>query len=232
MSTPASEAPAPSNDFPPAPWHLRGQMYFSVWMVPAARVQVRLDPAFELLTFAGRACAAACFVDYQEGSVLTYGELFGAVSVKARDSGHRGLTVTHMWVDSERSMRGGRALWGMPKEMARFELVHPPPGAGIFAGAGWEARGGELARVRFKALGGLPRGTRIPLNLPDLQVLHGRVHAPRGAIRFSPRLLRGAEWSIPPESPLASLGIVGASPWMSGQVRDFEWNLDAAAPVA
>ncbi|MFL5356066.1 acetoacetate decarboxylase family protein [Archangium sp.] len=232
MSTPSSEAPAPSNDYPPSPWQLCGQMYFSVWMVPAERVQVRLEPAFELLTFAGRACVAASFVDYQEGSVLTYGELFGAVSVKARDSGHRGLTVTHMWVDSERSMRGGRALWGMPKEMARFELAHQPPGAGAFAGAGWDARGGELARVRFKALGGLPRGVRIPMNLPDLQVLHGRVHTPNGAIRFSPRLLRGAEWSIPAESPLASLGIAGASPWVSGQVRDFEWNLAAATPVA
>lgn len=232
MSTPASEAPSPSNDYPPAPWHLRGQMYFSLWMVPAERVRVQLDPAFELLTFAGRACVGASFVDYQEGSVLTYGELFGAISVKARDSGHRGLTVTHMWVDSESSMRGGRALWGMPKEMARFELAHPPPGAGVFAGAGWDARGGELARVRFKALGGLPRGVRIPLGLPNLQMLHGRVHAPHGAVRFTPRLLRGAEWSIPAESPLASLGIAGASPWVSGQVRDFEWNLDAATPVS
>jgi Acetoacetate decarboxylase (ADC) len=232
VSTPASETPSSSQDYPPAPWRLRGQMYFSIWMVPAERVQVRLDPAFELLTFAGRACAAACFVDYQEGSVLTYGELFGALSVKARDSGHRGLTVTHMWVDSERSMRGGRALWGMPKEMARFELAHQPPGTGTFAGAGWDARGGELARVRFKALGGLPRLVRIPLGLPNLQVLQGRVHAPKGAIHFSPRLLRGAEWSIPAESPLASLGIVGARPWVSAQVRDFDWTLDAATPVA
>ncbi|PTL81853.1 hypothetical protein DAT35_23280 [Vitiosangium sp. GDMCC 1.1324] len=220
-----------SNDYPPAPWALRGQMYFSVWMVPAERLQVRLDPAFELFTIAGRACVAACFVDYQEGSVLTYGELFGAVSVRTRGSHHHGLTVTHMWVDSERAMRGGHALWGMPKQMARFELDHQPPGGSVFSGTGWDPRGGELARVRFQPLAGLPRSVRIPLGLPNLQMLRGRVHAPKAAIRFSPRLLRGAEWSIPTDSPLASLGIVGARPWLSGQVRDFEWNLPAATPV-
>ncbi len=222
-----------SNDFPPAPWVLRGQMYFSVWMVPAERLQVRVDPAFELLTVAGRACVAACFVDYQEGSVLTYGELFGAVSVKPRGSHRYGMTATHMWVDSEPSLRGGRALWGMPKELARFELDHRPPG-GAFAGACWDPEGRELARVRFQSLAALPRSVRIPFLLPNLQVLHGRVHAPKAPqalIRFSPRVLRGADWSIPADSPLASLGIAGARPWVSCQVRDFEWNLPAATPV-
>ena len=80
-----------SNDYPPAPWALRGQMYCSVWMVPAERVQVHLDPAFELLTIAGRACVAACFVDYQEGSVLTYGE--EAISVEVEHVGNRRLYV-------------------------------------------------------------------------------------------------------------------------------------------
>jgi hypothetical protein len=224
------EGPSASNDYPPAPWALRGQLYFSVWMVPIERVQVGLDPAFELLSPAGRVCVAASFVDYQEGSVLTYGELFGAVSVKVRGTHRYGFTVTHMWVDSERSLHGGRALWGMPKELARFELDHQPPG-GAFTGASWDPRGGELARVRLKAIPGLlPRFVRIPFGLPNLQVLHGGVHAPRGMVRFSPRLLR-ADWSIPPESPLASLGIAGVRPWMSGQLRDFEWNLSAPTPV-
>jgi hypothetical protein len=229
VSTPP-EGPSASNDYPPAPWVLRGQMYFSVWWVPLERVQVRLHPAFELLSPAGRVCVAACFVDYQEGSVLTYGELFGAVSVKVRGTRRHGLTVTHMWVDSERSLHGGRALWGMPKELARFELDHAPP-EGTFAGACWDPRGGELARARFKALPGLlPRFVRLPLELPNLQVLQGKAHAPRGPIRFSPQLLR-ADWSIPAQSPLASLGIAGARPWVSAQVRDFEWTLFAPTPV-
>ena len=229
MST-TPEGPSASNDYPPAPWLLRGQMYFSLWMVPRERVLVRLDPAFELLSPAGRVCVAACFVDYQEGSVLTYRELFGAVSVKVRSTRRPGLTVTHMWVDDERSLRGGRAIWGMPKQLARFEFDSPPPGE-TFAGASWDAQGGELARGRFKALPGLlPRFVRIPLGMPNLQVLQGRAHTPKGAIHFSPQLLR-ADWFIPVESPLASLGIVGTRPWMSGQVRDFEWNLSAPTPV-
>jgi hypothetical protein len=219
-----------SNDYPPAPWALRGQMYFSVWMIPAGRVQARLDPGFELLTLGGRACVVTCFVDYQEGSVLTYGELFGAVSVRTRDSRHRGLTVTHMWVDSERSLRGGHALWGMPKVLARFELNHQPP-EGAFAGACWDARGGELARVRCEVLAGLPRSVRLPFRLPVLQMLRGKVQAPKAAVlRFSPRLLR-AEWLIPADSPLASLGLAEARPWVSGHVRDFACDLPAAAPL-
>ncbi len=218
-----------SKDFPPAPWFLKGQLYGSVWMVPVERFQFRLEPAFELLTVAGRVCVTACFVDYQEGSVLTYGELFGGVGVRTRESRHPGLTVTHMWVDSERSLRGGRALWGMPKELARFELDHQPP-EGAFRGIGWDSRKRELARVSCDVLAGLPPSVRVPLSLPNLQVLQGKVHSPRTAIRFSPRLLR-TEWSIPEDSPLASLGISGVRPWMSFQVRDFEWNLPAATPV-
>jgi acetoacetate decarboxylase len=221
-----------STDFPPAPWRLRGQMYASLWWVPARRLQVSLDPAFELLTVAGRASVGAAFVEYQEGSVLTYGELFGAVSVRTRDSRRVGMTVSHMWVDSERSLRGGRALWGMPKEMARFSIEHQPAGA-AFTGAGWDPSGRDLARVRFQSLISAPRGVRLPVPLPDLQMLQGQVHAPPpGTIfRFSPRLLRGAEWTIPQDSPLASLGIAGARPWVSFQARDFEWILPAAIPV-
>ncbi|MET0404084.1 MAG: acetoacetate decarboxylase family protein [Cystobacter sp.] len=219
-----------SNDFPPAPWRLRGQLYASVWWVPTRRLQISLDPSLELLTFAGRACVGAAFVEYQEGSVLTYSELFGSVSVRTRDSRRPGMTVTHMWVNSERSLRGGRALWGMPKELARFSVDHRPLGA-AFAGAAWDPSGRELAGVHFQPLAGVPPRVRIPVPLPNLQVLHGRVHAPPSSIRFSPRLLRGAEWIIPLDSPLASLGIAGARPWVSAQARDFDWNLAAAVPV-
>ncbi|SEU15287.1 acetoacetate decarboxylase family protein [Stigmatella erecta] len=219
-----------SSGFPPAPWRLQGQLYASVWWVPVWRLQLSLDPAFELLTVAGRACVAAAFVDYQPGSVLTYGELFGAVGVRVRGSRRIGMTVTHMWVDSEPSLRGGRALWGMPKQMARFALDPAPPDA-AFTGASWDAEGRELARVRMRPLAGAPRRVRLPVPLPNLQVLRGQVHAPPSALRFSPRLLRAAEWTIPAGSPLVTLGIAGARPVVSAQARDFEWNLPAAVPV-
>ncbi len=231
MSPPSSEVSSVANDHPPAPWRLRGQGYASVWMVPVERLQVRVDPAFELLTFAGRACVATCFVDYQEGSVLTYRELFGAVAVRMRGTYRYGITIPLMWVDSEPSMRGGRALWDMPKEMARFELDHQPPGE-AFSGACWDSQGRELARVRFHSQAGLPPRIRLPLGLMNLQVLHGRVHSTKAVVRCSPRWLQGAHWSIPVDSPLAALGIAGARPWLSLQVRDFGGELPAATPVS
>jgi hypothetical protein len=219
-------------DFPPSPWHLRGQLYVSGWWVSARRLQVTLAPEFELLTVAGRACVTAAFVDYQAGSVLTYGELLGAVSVRARASRRVGMSVTRMWVDDARSLRGGRALWGMPKEAGRIALEHDA-GDVVFRGAAWDEEGRELARVSFQALVTLPRRPRLTLPLPALQVLQGQVHAVPASspMRCSVRLLRSAAWSIPPDSPLAELGIRGARPFLSVQARDFEWLLDAALPV-
>jgi acetoacetate decarboxylase len=59
------------------------------------------------------------FVDYAEGSVLTYHELLVARLLRDGDDKH--VTVTDIWVDSEKSMQGGRALWGVPKELAKFD---------------------------------------------------------------------------------------------------------------
>ena len=50
--------------------------------------------------------------------MLSYRELMTTVLVR------RGLrvlpTITHIWVDSETSRDGGRALWGIPKGLASF----------------------------------------------------------------------------------------------------------------
>lgn len=218
------------DDFPPAPWRLQGQMHLSAWWVPRQRLQVSLEPAFELLTVAGRACVVTGFVDYQAGSVLTYRELFGAVSVRVRGSRRRGMSVVRMWVDSRPSLLAGRALWGMPKELARFSF-DPAPGDAAFAGAGWDPDGGELASARFQALASIGWRARLPRTLPILQVLHGRVHTLPSHLRFSPTLLRAAEWIIPASSPLAALGVVGRRPWLSVQARDFDWELPEAVPL-
>jgi hypothetical protein len=75
------------------------------------------------------------FVRYHDSPVGPYSEVFAA----------RGLHVPFMAVDSEASMRAGRANWALPKQMAAF--------------SGWSAEGaGWSVAARVAS-----HGVRVPL---------------------------------------------------------------------
>jgi hypothetical protein len=197
--------------YPPPPWHLRGQAHGHLFAV--ARSELPATPtAFKPLIIAGRGLVVAGWVDYQSGSVLSYGELFVAVV------GWRGrrlsATVTHMFVDSSASRAGGRELWGYPKELAEFDLHITPAGRA----AARDDRG-ELARgsyrpwltfpVRIKAAG----GTVQPLDgvLTYIQAI------------FDGKLsLGGGNFTAPPQSSLAFLS--GARRLAGFGLADFEFT--------
>lgn len=56
-------------------------------------------------------------IRYLEGT-LQYDEL--AFGVLARRKAYAGLYVPYIWVNDIASLHGGRAIWGVPKEMADF----------------------------------------------------------------------------------------------------------------
>lgn len=96
--------------YPPAPWHMHGSLWLSVF---------RLREAADERHPAGvYGCA---LVDYREPSPLTYGELLVARPTKAPD-GAKAVTITDIWVDSPSSLAGGRALWAIPKDLCDFDL--------------------------------------------------------------------------------------------------------------
>ncbi|WP_375768458.1 acetoacetate decarboxylase family protein [Archangium gephyra] len=229
-SQPSSAPLAGPADYPPAPWTLRGQVYMSAWSVPVYRCSVRVDPVFEPVIAGGRLFVTGAFVEYEPGSTLTYGELAMGILVKQRGVRRYGGVTPLIWVDSEQSLRGGRALWNLPKELARFELDRRPPGGG-FTSAAWDERGRLLGKARFEHLPGLPRRVRLPITLPDLYFMGGQVCETKDSFSTSLRLLRGT-WSIPEDSPLAALGLAGQQPLLSFWMRDFELTLPAATPVA
>jgi hypothetical protein len=105
--------------YPPEPWDLHGQAVASVFLVPAAELPAP-PPGTRLLTFAGRAVVTAAFFRYEEPSPLTYDEVMVTALVR------RGLRprvwIPFIWVDSEASRDGGRALWAIPKDLARFDV--------------------------------------------------------------------------------------------------------------
>ena len=94
----------------------------------------------------------AAFVDYQDGSVLTYHEL--VVARLLRDGRIPRVRVTDIWVDSPESVAGGRSLWAFPKELAHLPLRDGrlgPASRTTFSGV---AEGQHLASGTFTSLPG------------------------------------------------------------------------------
>jgi hypothetical protein len=186
-STPSS----PSGGYPPSPWRLRGQLFLSLWPL-------------------GRRLVSTAFVDYQEGSELTYAELLRATPTHV---GRRlAVTITDIWVDSPASRDGGRAMWAIPKDLADLTLEHGP----VFSG---EARGehGWLANAEFVVGRGLPG--RLPFRSRTAQRRSDSdtVLAPiSGTARI--RHAR-ARWDFPTDGPFADLR--GRRPLASVVLEDF-----------
>ena len=202
------------NGYPPEPWDLTGHGYVSLWRVPVELVS-ELPGGVRPVTVFGKAFVATAFVDYLKGSMLPYHELLAAVLVRR---GRRfGITVTQIWVDSERSRTGARELWGIPKEMADFQMTHGEPFRGSAA---------ELAAARVQAC---RVGVRLPIPL-KWDVLHtlnaALASTPVSAIgRLS---LASARWRVDPAGPLAWLRPY--RPIASLAVTGFQMRFGSARP--
>ncbi|HTJ34874.1 MAG TPA: acetoacetate decarboxylase family protein [Dactylosporangium sp.] len=152
--------------YPAEPWSLRGRMYVSVFLLPAADVPelpAELAGAVKVVRLGRRAVVGAAWVDYRPGGDLSYRELLAAVLVRA---GWRPrVTITHIWVDSEASRDGGRALWGIPKDLATFELAEDRAEAAGLAAADLRMRGPKIRLpIGFRvvqALAGAPKTTPV-----------------------------------------------------------------------
>ncbi|MGI5471334.1 acetoacetate decarboxylase family protein [Streptomyces sp. CA-132043] len=104
--------PSAGPGFPAPPWRARGTLWLSLF---ATREALPL-PA-DLRPLGGRHVLAVMLVRYAEGT-LRYDEF--AVASPVRRGRRVGLHCHAIRVDSAASLRGGRGLWGIPKEMARF----------------------------------------------------------------------------------------------------------------
>jgi hypothetical protein len=157
---------------------------------------------------------AAAFVDYQEGSVLSYRELLVARLV--RDGRVPRVRVTDMWVDSETSRAGGRSLWAMPKELA--DLRWSQQGVGPAARASGDAGvgGAPIAAARFTAVR-VP-ALRAPVRLSTAQEREDGttvVGSATGSARSTPCL---GSWDFAADGPLGWLR--GRRPVLSLRLAD------------
>jgi hypothetical protein len=149
---------------------------------------------------------ATAFVDYRPPGVLVYRELLMARPVRAGAT--PAVRITDIWVDSESSRDGGRALWAIPKELATFTVD----------GDTWSMSvdGAPVASASFH------RGRRVPMPLPA----RFRASQPReGSVVLTPVrgrarvTLASARWTFEGSAALAFLS--GTRPFLSLVLTDF-----------
>lgn len=199
--------------YPPEPWNLCGQAYVSVWRLPAEQLAGRVPPGLRPLTVGGQVFVGTAWIDYEPSGLLPYHELLAAVLV--RDGVRPIVTITEIWVDSPVSLAGGRAMWGIPKELAQFEMTHEPSFT-----ARADTEGGVIASADIQRGGGLP--IRMPSWFTVVQPMRGE---PAGTTRQTPVHATGhphtatANWKINADGPLGYLH--GLTPAVTFALRDF-----------
>jgi acetoacetate decarboxylase len=162
--------------YPEPPWQLGGE--FTVVPAFTRRRQV----------------GGVLLADYQSGT-LQYHEL-----IVFSHATPRGMVVSHIYVDSLESMRGGIAVWGLPKELADFELN----------GNRFVVRqaGNLLLSASVRR-----RSGKLPLAIPTPITSHAGDTIGSARIKAAPALVT---LTIPGTSPFAYLGLDGTHLALAG----------------
>jgi hypothetical protein len=200
-------------EFPPEPWNLAGQAHVSTWRLPVLELP-GLPDGVQPIAVAGQAFVFTAWIDYQEQGELACHELVSAVVVRGKRAT---VSITGIWVDNEVSLAGGRALWGIPKDLAALDFRESRTFTASAATAdGWIATAAFSSRARGSLT--LPAGFDIA------QSLDGRLkHTPVRA-KASPQLV-SASWNINPGGPLRHL--TGRIPVVNLNLRNFTLRFGA-----
>lgn len=109
--------PLPGN---PAPWHLAGSGYILLYRFPPRFCdRSGFVPKHLLGAFRG-GLGTVMFVDYASSNAGPYRELL-FIPGRFDFSGKKYHSITKIYVSTRESVEGGKANWGIPKELAVFE---------------------------------------------------------------------------------------------------------------
>ena len=152
------------------------------------------DPGLQLVSVAGRTPLVLVLVDYRVNDLGDYDEV--GVAFLVRHHGRTGVYIHQLPVTQTFTLEAGRALWGLPKWLARAELSISGPDATCHLA---DDTGRHILTAALRTL-----PWRLPLRVPgtlttfaprDHEVLAGRVRARVGGIRIAPggtRLVLGS----------------------------------------
>jgi hypothetical protein len=195
--------------YPPEPWYLAGTLHVSVWWIPVADLPP-LPQGLRPKVLLGRALIGTAWAVYELVGVLAYNELLAALPV-SRD-GRRFITIPRIWVDHPSSAAGGRTLWGIPKQLATFQVRVGPP----FEGSA-ETDGQAIASLRFHPDLTLPGRWRVSVR--TIQMLAGCWKIAEARSRARVQFGRAA-WGFAASGPLGFLA--GRKPLFSIRLADME----------
>ncbi|ROH89503.1 hypothetical protein ED208_10225 [Stagnimonas aquatica] len=210
----------------PAPWQLQGRGYISLLRFDDQGEQ---QDRFLPRSLAGRRSrspyAWLMFVDYRHSEVGPYHELLFIPGSFPFEDGQRHLSISRIFVSSPASVVSGRANWGIPKDLAEFEVRYGVDGLDRVK----VSRGGRLfAELDFKSYP-LPlpfSGGLIPAGLRTLGQHCGSqsfIYAPSASGVVRPASLRRA-WSDAEEFPL----LARARPVLTVGVSQFRMQFPVA----
>jgi acetoacetate decarboxylase len=105
---------------PAAPWNLQGHALQTLHLVSVENARPLIPLELEIISvLPGKTLGGVYLSAYESGSLLQYNELI-IVPAFVRFQGKIGAWISHIYVDNEISVAGGREIWGLPKEMANF----------------------------------------------------------------------------------------------------------------
>lgn len=106
--------------YPSAPWNLKGYAVQSLQLIDIKLASNFVPPELKIISFLpGKTLGGIYISHYQPGSLLEYNELI-IVPAFVRYKEKIAAWISHIYVDNENSVTGGREIWGLPKEMAKF----------------------------------------------------------------------------------------------------------------
>lgn len=169
---------------------------FSQHLFEISSVRPFVPPDLKILPLLpGKTPGFLCLAYYGPGSSVEYHELTVMSAVVAYRK-TLGLWVSHIYVDSEESIQAGREVFGLPKQMARFEWEGGSPGtARIFQ---------DDQRIITIGYGRPGFSLKAPVFGRALSVIEGNVIASSHRL-WAPYGFAAVNIDLPPASPLAEL---------------------------
>jgi acetoacetate decarboxylase len=216
----ASDLGPTNTSYPAGPWQLRGWGVATVQAVDVRAARRFVPPGSTIVAIApGRTLGGLLFVSYEFGSTLVYREL-SFVAALVRVGGRIAFHLPRLYVDSAASLAGGRAIWGVPKEMANFEVATSDGKRTIVVRSG----GGDVCRLQVAVARG---GLRLAVPMPTIGTraesflfFTGRLSARFGFVRVAVEL--------PQDGPFAALAL--DRPLLAVSLNDFD--LKVPLPIA
>jgi acetoacetate decarboxylase len=205
--------------FPPAPWQLRGWGIGTVQGVDvrAARRVVPADCA--IVTVApGKTLGGLLFVSYESGSTVVYREL-AVVAALVRVGRRVAFYLPRLYVDSAASLTGGRAIWGVPKDMASFEVAASRTQRTIVV----RCAGSDVCRLQAAVARG---GVRLTVPMPTLGTRAASFLFFTSRLTARVSFIRAAV-ELPPDGEFAGLSL--DRPWFAVSLDGF--NLMVPVPI-